>query len=263
MTTLTSNPLAWEGWKNFICTNRVHECRGTDSFYFAPEDGSDLPPFEPGQYVSLRLPSVVLGEKIARPYTISQMAGYGTLRLTVKEAIGADGITEGVLSHIIHRSVKIGSVVELTAPTGSFVLDKLEEEHPIVFIAGGIGISAIVPMLEKLSTETPLRKIHVLYVARNGERYPLKKDLEEAVKGMPNAAKAVFFTQPGENDRLGVDFDAEGMLTPERIRSFCQDPDADFYVCGPEKFTEEMAEALRSISIIGPRIHTNSFGLGI
>lgn len=265
MTTIaTSTTPAWEGWRNFICTARVNECRGTDSFLFVPEDGGEIPPYEPGQYVSLRLPSVALGEKIARPYTISRMPGCGVIRLTIKEAIGADGVSEGVLSHIVHRTVKTGSTVELTAPTGGFVLDGgVKGEHPVVLIAGGIGISAIVPMLEALSTENPLRQVHVIYVARDGAHYPLRKELDEAVKGMPNAARAVFFTEPGADDQLGADFDAEGLPTPERMRSFCQDPDADFYVCGPEGFTEKMAAALRSISIIGPRIHTNSFGLGI
>ena len=253
---------AWEGWKQFVCTNREHECDGTDSFYFLPADFSPCPEYQAGQYVCAQVDSALHG-KVSRPYTISQAPGSGMIRLTIKEAIGTDGVSEGIVSHIIHRTVKVGSTVELSAPAGGFVLDDFSAEHPLVLIAGGIGISAMLPMLEQLSTEAPLRRVHLLYVARNSANYPLRQEVKAAFAGLKNAAKGVFYTQPGEDDKIGVDYDAAGMITPDRMRSFCQDPDADFFICGPEGFTKDMAEALKSISIIEPRIHTNSFGLGI
>ena len=80
------------------------------------------------------------------------------------------------------------------------------------------------------------------------------------MKGLPRGAKAVFFTKPGPDDHLGQDFDASGRITPASIRNFCQDPDADFYICGPASFMQDITAALRQIGVIEPRIHTESFG---
>ena len=79
---------------------------------------------------------------------------------------------------------------------------------------------------------------------------------------MPNAASAVFFTKPLEKDRIGVDYNAEGRISVDELRNFCQNPDADFYLCGPIPFMKSIAEALRSIGIIAPRIHSEAFGTG-
>ncbi|WP_443743943.1 hypothetical protein [Sutterella sp.] len=82
------------------------------------------------------------------------------------------------------------------ASTGTFVLDDVKAESPIVLIAAGIGITPIVPMLEELATENPLRPVHFLYSTQNSAHYPLRKDVEAAIKGMPNAAKGVYFATP-------------------------------------------------------------------
>ena len=79
------------------------------------------------------------------------------------------------------------------SPTGGFALEDAKSEHPLVLIAAGIGITPMVPMLETLAVENPLRKVHFLYTTQNLAHYPLKKEVDAAIKGMPNAAKGIFF----------------------------------------------------------------------
>lgn len=104
--------------------------------------------------------------------------------------------------------------------------------------------------------------MHFLYTTQNLAHYPLKKEVDAAIKGMPNAAKGIFFTQPGQADHLGVDYDAAGRITPANIRNFCQDPDADFFICGPIGFMQDVSKALKDIGVIPARIHTEVFGTG-
>lgn len=250
----------WAGWRSFECVNRVQEAKDVVSFYFRPSDGGALPEWEPGQYVTLRLYSQALQVLQPRQYTLSQPAGSGMLRITVKQLIGRGGAPDGLVSSALHRRIRVGERVEMTAPTGSFVLDDVRSEHPLVLIAAGIGITPMVPMLEALAVDNPLRRVHFLYSTQNAATYPLRREVEGAMRGMPNAGKGVFFTQPGDDDRIGRDYDAAGRITPAKIRSFCQDPDADFYLCGPEAFMKEVREALIAIGVIPPRIHTLSFG---
>ena len=250
----------WSGWHTFDCVNRVEECPGVVSFYFMPADGGQVPDYKAGEYVTLRV--YVPGLQVLQPrqYTLSQAKGSGMLRITVKAIRAKDGAPAGVVSNQLVNTLKVGNQVELTAPTGTFVIDDVKDDHPLVLIAAGIGITPMVAMLEELSTENPLRSVHFLYSTQNKAAYPLRDTVDAVMKGLPRGAKAVFFTKPGPDDHLGQDFDASGRITPASIRNFCQDPDADFYICGPASFMQDITAALRQIGVIEPRIHTESFG---
>ncbi|MDO5530960.1 NO-inducible flavohemoprotein [Sutterella sp.] len=254
----------WSGWRPFECVNRVQESADAVSLYFRPTDGGAVPAWQPGQYATLRVYSQSLQLTQPRQYTLSHASGTGFFRITVKAIPSAEGDPEGVVSNQLHRTINIGDTVEFSAPTGRFCLDAddVKSEHPLVLIAAGIGITPIFAMLDALATENPMRKVHVLYSARDGKHFPLRNDLENVVKAMPNAALAVFFTRPTAEDHLGKDYQSAGRITPERIRSFCQDPDADFYVCGPMSFMRDISNGLRLVGVIAPRIHTEAFGTG-
>ena len=213
----------WSGWRPFECVNRVQESEDVVSFYFRPTDGGPVPSYLPGQYTTVRVFSKAMQIAQPRQYTLSQAAGSGMLRISVKLVLGTQGAPDGLVSSILHNRVKVGDVVELSAPTGGFALEDAKSEHPLVLIAAGIGITPMVPMLETLAVENPLRKVHFLYTTQNLAHYPLKKEVDAAIKGMPNAAKGIFFTQPGQADHLGVDYDAAGRITPANIRNFCQE----------------------------------------
>ena len=222
----------WSGWRPFECVNRVQESEDVVSFYFRPTDGGPVPNYLPGQYTTVRVFSKAMQIAQPRQYTLSQAAGSGMLRISVKLVLGTQGAPDGLVSSILHN------------------------------IAAGIGITPMVPMLETLAVENPLRKVHFLYTTQNLAHYPLKKEVDAAIKGMPNAAKGIFFTQPGQADHLGVDYDAAGRITPANIRNFCQDPDADFFICGPIGFMQDVSKALKDIGVIPARIHTEVFGTG-
>ncbi len=50
---------AWSGWRAFRVSHRHHEdaAQSQCSFYLAPIDGTPLPPFLPGQYLTFSLPA--------------------------------------------------------------------------------------------------------------------------------------------------------------------------------------------------------------
>lgn len=45
---------AWAGWKDFVVRNKVQETDDITSFYLVPKDGSPLPSYKPGQYISVQ-----------------------------------------------------------------------------------------------------------------------------------------------------------------------------------------------------------------
>ncbi|MEB0243967.1 nitric oxide dioxygenase, partial [Pseudomonas sp. 5C2] len=46
---------SWLGWRNFKIAKKVVESDEITSFYLAPVDGGDLPKYEAGQYISVRV----------------------------------------------------------------------------------------------------------------------------------------------------------------------------------------------------------------
>ena len=146
----------WSGWRPFECVNRVQESEDVVSFYFRPTDGGPVPNYLPGQYTTVRVFSKAMQIAQPRQYTLSQAAGSGMLRISVKLVLGTQGAPDGLVSSILHNRVKVGDVVELSAPTGGFALEDAKSEHPLVLIAAGIGITPMVPMLETLAVEIPV-----------------------------------------------------------------------------------------------------------
>lgn len=252
----------WSGWRPMRVANRVQECRDVVSFYLEPTDGGPLPLYEPGQFISVRTFIKSAGLMQPRQYTLSQISGSPYLRITVKRLSDDEAqLPDGAVSNELYNNLKAGDVIEASFPTGDFTID-VEADHPIVFIAAGIGITPMVSMLQTLATKNPMRQVHFVYTTQNSDSFPLRKDVEEAIKGLPNAGKAVFFTRPLESDVLGVDYDAVGRIMPANLRAFCQHPDADFYLCGPIEFMRDVAKGLKSVGVISPRIHGEAFGTG-
>jgi nitric oxide dioxygenase len=56
----------WLGWKEFKVAKRVKESEDITSFYLRPADDSQLNPYKPGLYISVRFTVDELGYKQSR-----------------------------------------------------------------------------------------------------------------------------------------------------------------------------------------------------
>ena len=63
--------LSWNGYRKFEVLRKVQEGGGICSFYLAPHDKKDLPPFEPGQYLTFQLPIPGQRKPVVRCYSLS------------------------------------------------------------------------------------------------------------------------------------------------------------------------------------------------
>jgi ferredoxin-NADP reductase len=97
--------------------------------------GSGLPAWQPGAHIDL-----LLEPGLTRQYSLcGDPADHGTWRIAVLcETEGRGG------SRYVHGKLAEGSVVRVRGPRNHFAL---EPAHRYIFIAGGIGITPIVPML--------------------------------------------------------------------------------------------------------------------
>lgn len=99
--------------------------------------GLDLPAWEPGAHIEVRLPS-----GLVRHYSLCGDADdRSTYRIAVLcEEAGRGGSRE------LHEIAHAGTVLEVRPPRNNFALEPAGE---YLFLAGGIGITPIIPMIQR------------------------------------------------------------------------------------------------------------------
>ncbi|TWT16112.1 NO-inducible flavohemoprotein [Planomicrobium sp. CPCC 101079] len=235
----------WAFFKKFVVAEKVKESENITSFYLKPADGSNVPVYEPGQYISVRL--AIPGEKYLfnRQYSLSQAAKPDEFRISVKR--DADNDPNGRVSIYLHDEINVGDAFEASAPAGSFVLDA-DKQSPVAFISGGVGITPMISMFETVATVTPERPTAFLHAARNKAMHAFDNDIQTYIASMPNAAyKVLYSDQP------------QGYITRDVLKEIV-DITGDAYVCGPVPFMESIIQELRALGMTEEQIHFEFFG---
>lgn len=242
---MESQENGWKFFKDFVVARKVKESENITSFYLKPADGSNVPAYQPGQYISVRLS--IPGEKFLfnRQYSLSQASKADEFRISVKRE--ADNDPNGRVSVYLHEEIKEGDRIEVSAPAGEFVLDA-EKKSPVAFVSGGVGITPMMSMFETVATLTPDRPTAFLHAARNEALHAFDKDIQKYAANMDNAAyKTLYSDQPN------------GYITREVLKDMV-DVTGDVYVCGPVPFMEAMIQELHALGMTEEQIHFEFFG---
>ncbi|MGK7376635.1 NO-inducible flavohemoprotein [Planococcus sp. 1R117A] len=235
----------WNYFKDFIVDRKVKESEIITSFYLKPADGSHVPTYIPGQYISVRVS--IPGEEymMIRQYSLSQASKPDEFRISVKRE--ADNDPNGIVSIFLHKQIKEGDRLEVSAPAGVFVLDAAKTT-PVAFISGGVGITPMMSMFETVATSTPERPTVFLHGARNRYQHAFEEDIRHFAERMENASYKTVYSD-----------EENGFITREMLEEFV-DPSGDAYVCGPVPFMVSMIRELRNIGMQDEQIHYEFFG---
>src|SRR5688572_27529322 len=169
----------WDGWREMEITKRVVEGDHQVSFYLKPTDGGPLPSYKPGQFLTFKVP--VDGKDEIRCYSLSDAPNGDHYRITIKRALAPAGVPEaknGKVSSFFQDELPTGSKVMARAPAGSFVLDTAKTT-PVVLIAGGVGVTPFLAMVNALAEQGSQREVHFFYAARNTSELIMKHQLRE------------------------------------------------------------------------------------
>ncbi|RMZ82336.1 hypothetical protein DV738_g1765, partial [Chaetothyriales sp. CBS 135597] len=254
-------PGGWTGWRKFKVAHKVPESEEITSFYLEPLDGGSLPPFQPGQYISIRVFISELGLYQPRQYTLSDAGGKGDhFRISVKreDPKGQDK-PAGRISNILHKDITEGAELEVSNPFGEFTLD-LESKSPVVLISGGVGITPMLTMLETLTNQAPQRDVVFVHGARGGKVHAMKDYLSHVVKENPHVSRLIFYDEVSESDQQGKDYDYQGRIDLDKIKDKVILPDANYYLCGPLPFMKAHQKTLEGMGVSSERIHSEVFG---
>lgn len=251
-------------YKRFEVIKKVQECRGVVSLYLKPADETPLIPFKPGQHLLFKL--AIPGQEIPafRYYSFSDAQNDLYYRVSVKKECVRDNDTLriGLCSSYISDVVKEGDLVEAKGPLGDFSIHS-EENHPLVLIAGGIGITPLLSMAKSVAQLNPHRALYFFYGVNGREEHGFREELNALKRSQANFRIYTFYNHVLPGDQKGIHYDYEGFITADKIFALLPHLQMDFYICGPGVMMQVLTGALEKAGVSGEKIHTEAFCIDV
>ncbi|KAA0120548.1 PDR/VanB family oxidoreductase [Mycolicibacterium sp. P9-22] len=212
--------------KELVVAHRFDAAAGVVTLELADSDGAILPAWQPGAHIDLMLENGVV-----RQYSL---CGTPENSSTWRIGILRDPASRGGSAYV-HDNIGAGSTVRVRGPRNHF---PLEDSPSYIFVAGGIGITPILPMVAEADRRG--RDWRLLYLGRSASTMAFTDELS---------------TTYGDRVRLWHD-DVHGICD---LGSELAVPVADtlIYSCGPEP----LLSALEQHSIHWPAgsLHVERF----
>ena len=261
-----ASALAWNGFRNFRVDRREIEDGNSSicSFYLVPEDKQLLPAFKPGQFLTFRLDVPKADgngiEQITRCYSLSDAPLADHFRVSIKRMSPPPGSDHppGRSSNFFHDKIRVGTILQVRAPSGHFYLEA--GNSPIVLIAGGIGITPMLSMLNWCLMHQLGREIWFFYGARNSKDTAFSVHLHAIAAANPNVHLRLCFSDPLVDDQLGKDFHRYGHVGVDQFRMELPLKPYHYYICGPTPMMETLVPALEDWGVPDAHIHFEAFG---
>lgn len=208
-----------------------HEADGIVSVELRPATpGVAFPRHTAGAHIDLHLPNgMVRSYSLFNPQEDEQRYVVGVLN---------DRKSRGG-SRFVHEHLRVGSVIQISPPRNHFTLT--EEAERSVLVSGGIGITPIFAMLQRLSTLG--KPVKLLYCARTRTEAAFLPVISAMVG--PNVEVAWHF-----DDEKGTPPNLVELLAPEGAG-------AHFYCCGPGPMLDAFEKALQTLEF--PHCHIERF----
>ena len=254
-------PNGWEGFSNFRVIRKEKESDIITSFYLVPANGSGVPDFKPGQYITVRA-STPCGHTTMRNYSLSDRPGQEHFRISVKREVGAKAETpKGFVSNFLHDNIEVGSVIEVGPPCGEFFLDvEAKHERPLVLLAAGIGITPILSIAQTALEQMPDRKIILVHACLHEGVQAFRKVLDDLAAGHKNLTLRHCYSETPPSGIQRATNDSTGMIDATLIESLVPDRNADYYFCGPTPFMVNIYHQLLEWGIPASQVHFEFFG---
>ena len=246
----------WSGWRSFRIVDKVRESAEITSFHLAPSDGGPLPEYRAGQYTCVRVFVPELGVMQPRQYTLSDAPGQGHFRISVKRDAGTVSTPPGRVSTRLHDAHQVGDLIDLAPPFGDFHLDEACST-PVVLISGGVGITPMIAMLNRLTATARARDVQFVHACRNAEVFAFGEHLRAVAGNNPQVGLHVFHDEGAVGDGVRL-----GLLDLRALGDVVLQPEADYYLCGPTGFLQAQIATLHALGVGSGRIHAELFDTG-
>jgi ferredoxin-NADP reductase/DMSO/TMAO reductase YedYZ heme-binding membrane subunit len=220
------------------------------TFRLMSPTGGPLPfDYRPGQYLNLQL--LIDGQRVNRSYTIaSSPTRNGYCEVSIKRE------DTGLASLHLHRTLRVGDRLRVSAPAGKFVFAG-EESDSVVLIAGGVGITPMMSITRYLTDRGWTGDIFFFILAKTPRDIIFRDELLLLQKRFPNLHVHITLTRVGSDDAWNG---RRGRLD-EGWLNYCVPELASrrVYLCGPDDMMAATHDLLVTIGVDAANIHREAF----
>jgi len=206
------------------------EAEGILSVELRPANASEtFPLFDAGAHIDLHLPNgLIRSYSLCNPSSDRNRYVVGVLH--DKKSRGG--------SRYVHQQLRVGQVIDICAPRNNFALH--EDAPKSVLVSGGIGVTPIFCMLQRLTTLG--RPVEVVYCARNRK----EAAFIEAIEALSDQADVTWH------------FDDEVQAPPKLdVLLAGRGADSHYYCCGPTPMLDAFERSCERLGY--PNAHIERF----
>jgi ferredoxin-NADP reductase len=193
----------------------VNEAVRINTFELVDPQGRELPRFQAGSHIDVMVPGFA-----TRQYSLCNDP-----RERMRYLIGVLRLDDGRGgSKGMHNVVRAGDSILISSPHNHFALDESARRH--LLIAGGIGITPIMAMIERLKAIGADFTLH--YCARS----PAHMAFRERLAPLHDTGQAIFYYDDGDPTK--------GMRVGDVLRG--REDGTHLYYCGPAGLMQAIAQ---------------------
>lgn len=233
--------------RDFPCTvSRIEDLTPTIKGIWLKIDGDNIE-FQPGQYINLVLPDGIG----SRAFSISNPPNDDNeIELNVRIVPGGHG------TGYIHEKLKQGDSLEFSGPYGRFFVKK-SADVPLIFMAGGSGLSSPRSMILDVLTEGFDKQVTLVYGQRTRDELYYHDEFLALAEKYPNFTYVPALSEePEESDWQGF----RGFVHEAAKDHFANDfRNHKAYLCGPPKMIEACIATLMQGRLFERDIYTEKF----
>jgi dimethylamine monooxygenase subunit B len=206
--------------------------RNIKHFRLQSVDGAPLPPFSGGSHIVVSMNHEA--GRIRNPYSLmGSTLDRSHYEISVLKTVDSRGG-----STFMHDCATPGTQLTISHPINLFPIDHRGRKH--ILIAGGIGITPLIPMAEQLALWNRPFELH--YAMRDAARGAHAERLKAAF------GECVQLYRNSEDERIPV----ASLLERQPLGTH-------LYVCGPERMIEAVLDGARAAGWPNENVHAERF----
>ena len=235
------------GMKRYTVTDKHRTGTNTTVLRLQPSDDSRGINYRAGQYVGISFRRGARRTPMRCFSVTTAPSDSGELGLAFRNG----GAFTAALSEL-----EPGSRVDIAGPFGEFIVSR-DETRPLLFLAGGIGITPFLSILRDLDGRRNAQSVTLLYSTNSLQDVPFARELMDLAKRNANYTIR-FLTASVPSDKQGHPLIIQSRLSDEVILEYAT-TDTQYYICGPQGYAIAANETLESLGVEEWAIHNEAF----
>jgi len=209
-----------------LVVKEIIEHPGADAktYVLASKDGSPVPYFRAGQYLSLKLS---IGKSfVTRAYSISSSpseALKGIYNITIK----ANPAPTAFVATELLNTLKVGDEVTTSDPQGNFFYENLRDPKNIIAVAGGSGLTPFRSMAKAVAEGIEDFNLTLIYGCKTKAQILYKEELDD-LAAKCDKIKVVYVLDSEELEGY-----EHGFITADIIKKYAPADEYSLFGCGP------------------------------